>query len=79
MCVCVGGIIIRKFKTIVWCTWLFCKGVSLQQTTASHAIPTDLNSSGQLRNVAVMLAPSIISPYCLYGSSFTLRLQDVKR
>jgi hypothetical protein len=56
------------------CTSLFCKGVNLQQMTASHAMPMDFNSSGQFRNVIVMLTPSIISPYCLYGSSFSFRL-----
>jgi len=58
-------------------TSLFCRGVSLQQTTASQAIPTDLSNSGQFRNVAVMLTPSIINPYCLYGSSFIFRLEDI--
>lgn len=55
-------------------TSLFCNGVNLQQTTASQAIPMDFNNPGQLRKVAAMLVPSIIKPYCLCGSNFTLRL-----
>lgn len=55
-------------------TSLFCNGVNLQQITASQAIPTDFNNPGQFRRIAAMLVPSIIKPYCLYGSNFILRL-----